>query len=54
MLNMMIAILMEKGILDEEDGLALIEKLKYATMPGDFASSHAMIKKVFAQIEKER
>jgi hypothetical protein len=54
MLNTLIAILMEKGILDEEDGLALVEKLKYATLPSDFASARTQIKKVFAQIEKER
>lgn len=54
MLNVLIAILMEKGILDEADGLELVEKLKYATLPGDFPSAHAMVKKVFAQIDKER
>lgn len=54
MLNILIAILLEKGILDEGDALALVEKLKYATLPGDFPSAHALIKKAFAQIEKER
>lgn len=54
MLNVIIALLVEKGFMDEADGLALVDKLKYATMPGDFASAHTMVKKFLAQIEKER
>ncbi len=52
MLNTMIAILVEKLILTEEEGRALVEKLKYATLPGDYGTSRAQVKKFFDQITK--
>ena len=54
MLNMVIALLLEKDIIDETEAEGLIEKLKYATMPGDFASARAFMKKILAQIERGR
>jgi hypothetical protein len=52
-LNVIIAILIEKKVLKEDEGIALVDKLKYSTMPGDFPSADAMIKKAFGQIKRE-
>lgn len=54
MLNALIAILAEKGILDETEASELVEQLKYSMLPGDYESSRAMIKKLFAKIERDR
>lgn len=54
MLNAFIAILVEKEVLELEEGKALVEKLKFSTLPGDFHSSQVLIKKLFMQIEKEK
>jgi hypothetical protein len=54
MLNAIVSILVEKDLLSEEDGEALVEKIKYAMLPGDYTSSRALIKRFFAEIEKDR
>jgi len=45
MLNAIVAILVEKGVLEEDEGKELVEKLKTSTLPGDWTSSRVMIKK---------
>jgi len=54
MLNAIIAILAEKGILEDEEAKELVEKLKVSTLPGDWTSSRALIHKLFAAIEKDK
>jgi len=54
MLNAIIAILAEKGILEDEEAKELVEKLKVSTLPGDWTSSRALIHKIFAAIEKDK
>ena len=54
MLNALISILVEKELLSEDDGAALVEKVQFAMLPGDYPSSRALIKKFFAEIEKDR
>lgn len=54
MLNIWIAVLVEKGVLDEEEGKLLVEKLRVSTLPGDYASARQLAKKLFALIEHER
>jgi hypothetical protein len=54
MLNALISILVEKGILGESEGEALVEKIQFAMLPGDYKSSREMIKRFFVEIEKDR
>ena len=54
MLNMIIALLLEKELLSEYEAEELVENLKYATMPGDFPSARAAMKKIMAKIERGR
>ena len=53
MLNMFIALLLEKGILTEHEAEGLVENLKYATLPGDFGSARQSMKKILAKIERD-
>lgn len=53
MLNMMIALLLEKEIITEHEALGLVEELKYATLPGDFPSAQKSMKKMLAKIERD-
>lgn len=54
MLNMIIALLLEKGVVDEYEAEKLVEELRYATMPHDFASAHQFMKKIMRKIERDR
>jgi hypothetical protein len=51
MINSFIAILIEKKVLTQAEGEAIAKKLQNATLPYDFPSSHAQIKKFFKQID---
>lgn len=53
MLNMIMAILIEREVVTETEGKALVDKILHSTLPADFASSQKLLKKFLIQIEKE-
>lgn len=53
MINTFIALLIEKGIVSEEEGKAFAEKMKNSMLPADFNSAHAQVKKFLAAIAKD-
>lgn len=54
MINMIIALMVEKGFMERWEGEALVDKLKFSTFPADYASAEALMKKMLSQIQKEK
>lgn len=52
MINVFIALLVELEVLPENRGEAIAEKLRYATLPGDYPSAVRLVKKLLEEVEK--
>lgn len=52
MINAFIAILVEKGLFTEAEGENLAQKIREATLPGDFKTSLRQVKGWLELIEK--
>lgn len=52
MINIFIALFVEKGLLSEAEGEALAEKVRMATLPGDYGTASKLLKKMLAEVEK--
>ena len=52
MINMFIALFVEKGLLTKVEGEALAYKLRLATLPADYPSAEKLIKKMLDEVEK--
>jgi hypothetical protein len=52
MINVFIALFVEKGLLTEAEGEALAYKMRLATLPADYDSAAKLMKKMLAEVEK--
>lgn len=50
MFNVVIALLVEKLILTEKEGIELAEKLSTAMLPSDYKQSQKLVKKIIDKI----
>lgn len=53
MINTFIAILVHKEVLTKEEGEALANKIRNATLPGDFGSAVSQVEKFFKTIARD-
>jgi hypothetical protein len=51
-INVFIALFVEKGLLSPNEGEALSEKIRFATLPGDYRSAAKLLQKLLAEVEK--
>lgn len=54
MINIFIALFVEKGLLTESEGEALAEKIRFATLPADYGTASKLMKKMLSDIERGR
>lgn len=54
MINTIIALLAVQGIITEEEGEALAEKIRLATLPGDFKSALRQVKTFLDEVRQGR
>lgn len=52
MINIFIALFVEKGLLTPSEGEALSEKIRFATLPADYKTATKLLQKMLADIEK--
>lgn len=52
MINTFIALLVEFSELTEQEGEALAEKLRLATLPGDYRSAQRQVKQLLDDVRK--
>lgn len=54
MINTFVALLVVQGVVEERDGEALAEKLRNATLPGDYGSALRQVKQFLEEIKQGR
>lgn len=52
MVNIIIALLVEKGLFSAAEGEALAEKIRFATLPSDYATATKLIRTMLTEVEK--
>ena len=53
MINTFISILVEKKVLTVEEGEAIAKKIANATLPSDFKTAHAQVKRFLTELVDE-
>jgi hypothetical protein len=52
MINIFIALFVEKGLLSPDEGEALADKIRLSTLPSDYRTATKLLKKLLNDVEK--